>query len=102
MTCCCVPFQVYCGDGGYHVADDGMTMVGDLWRLNYHASEAEIAVAIQRIQTQFVTFGLMEEYVESVARLHEIWQGIPMMMFLFHVSALGCETLTHVPDKLSS
>eukprot|EP00959_Pyramimonas_sp_CCMP1952_P190780 3989883-Pyramimonas_sp.AAC.1 len=102
MTCCCVPFQVYCGDGGYHVADDGRHMVGDLWRLNYHASEAEIAVAIQRIQTQFVTFGLMEEYVESVARLHEIWQGIPMMMFLFHVSALGCETLTHVPDKLSS
>eukprot|EP00976_Prorocentrum_cordatum_P117825 1196369-Prorocentrum_minimum.AAC.1 len=44
-------------------------------RPNYIPTYTEMRLAEERLQTHFVTFGIMEEYVESVARLHHIFSG---------------------------
>eukprot|EP00240_Pyramimonas_obovata_P001987 CAMPEP_0118959014 /NCGR_PEP_ID=MMETSP1169-20130426/62917_1 /TAXON_ID=36882 /ORGANISM="Pyramimonas obovata, Strain CCMP722" /LENGTH=452 /DNA_ID=CAMNT_0006907141 /DNA_START=79 /DNA_END=1439 /DNA_ORIENTATION=- len=63
---------VRCGDGAYYVKN-GFIMEAS--RENYFPSEAEVQVAVHRLRTQFVAVGIMEEYVESVARLHQIFRG---------------------------
>ena len=78
--------------------DNGYTVVQTRSRSNYLPSEAEVSVAIQRIKTQFVTFGLMEEYVESVARLHTIWQGTTIINARFS-NVCTCLSLVFVCQK---
>jgi hypothetical protein len=47
---------------------------GDVVRPNYQLTESEVEVALGRLE-RFSAVGIMEEYSESVARLHKIYNG---------------------------
>mmetsp|Transcript_6974 Transcript_6974/g.12053 ORF Transcript_6974/g.12053 Transcript_6974/m.12053 type:complete len:393 (-) Transcript_6974:970-2148(-) len=63
---------VRCGDGMYW-QENGL-FGGDIVRPNYQLTESEVEVAMGRLE-RFSAVGIMEEYSESVARLHKIYNG---------------------------
>jgi len=63
---------ILCGDGGWTQRGRDVYMVPQ--RANPPASPSELSVALERLE-RFAAVGLMEEYEESVARLHSVFKG---------------------------